>query len=141
MKVYLSPSSQTGNVEIGSFSIEAERIQQLSSKVKTKLQALGQTVYGSDNRLDLTDRIAASNVAGVSAHIGPHSNARGSTGPEVWYHTTSTNCMRLAQYFIDENAVIPGCPLSRGINASTGYQKLKGTTDANWIVDKMDSIA
>ena len=81
MKVYLSPSSQTGNVGVGSYGTEAERMQQLSSKVKTKLQALGHTVYGSDNSLDLTDRIAASNAAGVAAHIGLHSNAGGGTGP------------------------------------------------------------
>lgn len=156
MKVYLSPSSQTGNIGVGSYGTEAERMQQLSSKVKTKLQALGHTVYGSDNSLDLTDRIAASNAAGVAVHIGLHSNAGGGTGPEVWYYTTSTNGKRLAQCIIDEIEDVPNCPPSRGIKASTAYQELKGTTapavivevafhdnaiDANWIVNKMDSIA
>ena len=74
----------------------------------------------------------------------------------MWYYTTSTDGKRLAQCIIDEIEDVPSCPPSRGIKASTGYQELKGTTapavivevafhdnttDANWIVNKMDSIA
>lgn len=65
MKVYLSPSSQTNNVGYGDYGTEADRMQQLSDKVKTKLKALGHTVYGSDNSLDLDERVAASSNAGV----------------------------------------------------------------------------
>lgn len=156
MKVYLSPSSQTGNVGVGNYGTEADRMQELSDKVKTKLQAKGHTVYGNDNSMTLAERIAASNNADVNVHVALHSNAGGGTGPEVWYYTTSTNGKRLAQCIIDEIVDVPNCPNSRGIKASTGYQELKGTnapaviievafhdrlSDANWIINNMNSIA
>lgn len=156
MKVYLSPSSQTGNTGVGNYGTEAARMQELSNKVKTKLEAKGHTVYGSDNSKDLAERIEASNKAGVNVHVALHSNAGGGTGPEVWYYTTSTNGKRLAQCIIDEIVGVSGCPTSRGIKASTTYQELKGTnapaviievafhdslSDVNWILNNMNSIA
>lgn len=156
MKVYLSPSSQTNNVGVGNYGTEAERMQQLSDKVKTKLKAKGHTVYGSDNSLTLSQRITASNNAGVACHVALHSNAGGGTGPEVWYYTSSSNGKRLAQNIIAEIEDVSGCPTSRGIKASTSYAELKQTSapavivevafhdnasDVSWIINKMDAIA
>lgn len=156
MKVYLSPSSQTANVGVGNYGTEADRMQQLSSKVKSKLEAKGHTVYGSDNSLTLSQRIAASNNAGVACHVALHSNAGGGTGPEVWYYTNSNNGKRLANNIIAEITDVSNCPPSRGVKASTGYAELNQTSapavivevafhdnanDAAWIIDNMDAIA
>lgn len=156
MKVYLSPSSQTENVGVNDYGTEAYRMQQLSDKVKTKLTNKGHSVYGSDNSLSLTKRIAASNEAKVACHVALHSNAGGGTGPEVWYYSTSSKGKRLAENILAEIVEVDNCPTSRGVKASTSYAELKNTSapsvivevafhdnanDAAWIINNMDAIA
>lgn len=75
MKVYLSPSSQTDNVGVDDYKTEAYRMQQLCDKVKAKLIAKGHTIYGAPNNLDLTARIADSNVTEANLHVALYSNA------------------------------------------------------------------
>lgn len=156
MKIYLSPSDQAG-LGKGNYGTEGQRMQELSNKVKTKLQAKGHTVYGSNNSKGLTERIAESNSLNVNVHVALHSNAGGGTGPEVWYYTTSSNGKRLAQCILDKIVTVPGCPKSRGIKAdSTEYGELRQTVapavivevafhdnanDAAWILNNMDAIA
>lgn len=158
MKVYLSPSSQTANVGYGDYGTEADRMQELSDKVKAKLVDLGHTVYGSDNSLDLNERIAASNKEGVDCHVALHSNASNGTarGTEAYYYSTSTNGKRLAQSVLDQVVAVDGCYKSRGIKATTTLAECKKTSapatlvevafhdnkdDAAWIIEKMDDIA
>lgn len=158
MKVYLSPSSQTDNVGYGNYGTEADRMQELSDKIKSKLKNLGHTVYGSDNSLNLDERIAASNKANVDCHVALHSNAANGTarGPEAYYYSTSTNGKSLAQKVLDKVAAVDGCYKSRGIKATTTLAECKKTSapttllevafhdnkdDAAWIIDKMDDIA
>lgn len=156
MKVYISPSSQTGNVGVDNYGTEASRMQELSNLVVAKLGDKGITVYGGDNTLTLTQRINASNNTGVDCHVALHSNARGGTGPEVWYYTNSSNGKRLAQSILSEIEGVSNCPKSRGIKASTGYAELNKTSapavivevafhdnssDAAWIINNMDEIA
>lgn len=74
-KVYLSPSGQTRNTGVGNYGNEAERMQQLSNKVKALLQKKGYQVYGGDNTIGLGNRVKDSNTYGVDAHIALHSNA------------------------------------------------------------------
>lgn len=126
MKVYLSPSSQTENVGVNDYGTEASPMQQLSDKVKTKLTNKGHSVYGSDNSLSLTQRITASNNAGVACHVALHSNAGGGTGPDVWYYSTSSNGKRLA-----ENILAEIVEVAFHDNAN----------DAAWIINNMDAIA
>lgn len=158
MKVYLSPSNQHENVGYGDYGTEADRMQELSEKVKDKLIALGHTVYGSDNSLDLDERIAASNKAGVDCHVALHSNASNGTarGAEAYYYSTSTKGKSLAQNVLDQVTAVDDCYKSRGIKATTSLKDCKNTSapatllevafhdnkdDAAWIVEKMDDIA
>lgn len=158
MKVYLSPSSQNDNVGYGDYGTEADRMKDLSEKVKDKLVALGHTVYGNDNSLDLDARIAASNKADVDCHVALHSNASNGTarGTESYYYSTSTKGKRLAQNVLDQVTAVDGCFKSRGNKATTSLKECKNTSapatllevafhdnkdDAAWIVDKMDDIA
>jgi len=113
-------------------------------------------VYGSDNSIGLSQRIAASNAAGVDVHVALHSNAGGGTGPEIWHYPGSSNGIYLANCVIGEVANVSGCPSSRGLKSSSGYLELKNTVapavilevgfhdntyDAAWIVSNMDAIA
>lgn len=157
-KVYVSPSSQTGNIGVGTYGSEASRMQQLSDKLVPKLRAAGHTVYGGNNTLTLAQRIAASNSYGVDLHIALHSNAANGTarGTETWYYTTSTNGKRIAGLVQAEIMKIDPSRPNRGIKASTTYQELNSTTavaviievgfhdnaqDATWIVNNLDKIA
>lgn len=155
MKVYLSPSDQE-NYGVGTYGTEGDRMQELSNKVKPKLQALGHTVYGSDNSLSLADRVTASNNAGVDVHVALHSNAGGGTGPEIWHYPGSVGGISLATSIINEVAAVDGCPTSRGLKNTSGFYELSQTVapavilevafhdntyDAAWIVSHMDDIA
>ncbi len=159
MKVYLSPSSQTANIGYGGYGTEADRMQQLSDKVKDKLADLGHTVYGSDNSLDLNERIAASNKEDVDCHVALHSNASSNgtaRGAETYYYSTSNNGKRLAQSVLDQIVAVDGCYKSRGIKATTTLAECRKTSapatlvevafhdnkdDAAWIMEKIDDIA
>lgn len=158
MKVYLSPSSQTENRGAGSYGTEADRMQELSNKVKAKLIAKGNIVYGSTNSLNLDQRIADSNNSGANLHIALHSNASSdgsARGPEIFYLAGSDKGKRLASCILAEIAALPGCAPSRGIKTETKkeVQQVKATAvlievafhdnaeDAAWIVRNMDSIA
>ena len=135
MRVYISPSSQTENVGVGSYGTEAARMQQLSNIVVAALRNMGHTVYGGDNSLTLSQRIQASNNTGVDCHVALHSNAGGGTGPEVWYYSTSNNGKRLAQNILAEIEDVSGCPKSRGVKGSTDYAELKQTSAPAVIVE------
>lgn len=118
MKVYFSPSSKTGNVGVDNYGTEGSRMQELSNLVVTKLGDKGITAYGSGNTLTLTQRINASNNAGVDSHIALHSNAGGGTGPEVWYYTNPSYGKRLVQNILSEIEGVSNCPKSRDIKSS-----------------------
>lgn len=157
MKVYLSPSSQTNNVGVGSYGTEADRMQELSDKVKAKLIAKGHTVYGSDNSLSLTERIEASNASGATLHVALHSNAANGNarGPEAFYKAGSNTGKRLANCILYEIADISGCAASRGLKSDSLLETNNVTCtctlievafhdnaeDAAWILSHMDDIA
>ncbi len=156
MKIYLSPSSQTENTGVGNYGTEADRMQKLSNKVKNKLVELGHTVYGSNNSLSLTKRINASNNLNVDCHVALHSNAGGGTGPEVWYHSSSTQGKKLATKIITKIENVDSCPPSRGIKATTNLVELNDTkapaalievafhdnkSDVEWMLNNMGKIA
>lgn len=157
MKVYLSPLSQTNNVGVGSYGTEADRMQQLSDKVKAKLIAKGHTVYGNDNSLSLNERIAASNASGATLHVALHSNAASGNarGPEAFYKAGSNTGKRLANCILYEIADISGCAASRGLKSDYLLETNNVTCtcalieiafhdnaeDVAWILSHMDDIA
>lgn len=156
MKIYVSPSSQTANVGVGSYGTEADRMQDLSNLLVPLLQASGHTVYGGDNSLTLSQRIAASNNAGVDIHVALHSNAGGGSGPETWYYTGSTDGRRLANEILYNLHLIQGAATGRTVQSTTGYAELSQTTaiativevafhdnltDVNWMLSNWNNIA
>lgn len=156
MKIYISPSSQTANVGVGNYGTEADRMQALSDILVPLLQASGHTVYGGNNSLTLSQRIAASNSANVDIHVALHSNAGGGSGPETWYYTGSTNGRRLANEILYNLHLIPGAATGRTIKSSTSYAELSQTaapativevafhdnqTDVNWMLNNWNRIA
>ncbi len=156
MKIYVSPSSQTANVGVGTYGTEADRMQALSDLLVPLLEDEGHTVYGGDNSLTLNQRIAASNNANVDLHIGLHSNAGGGSGPETWYYTSSTNGKKLAQKILTELKAISGAATGRTIEPSTSFIELSQTsavativevafhdnqTDVDWMLSHWSDIA
>lgn len=135
MKIYVSPSSQTANVGVGTYGTEADRMQALSDLLVPLLEDAGHTVYGGDNSLTLSERIAASNNADVDLHIALHSNAGGGSGPETWYYTTSTNGKSLAQKILTRLKAIPGASTGRTIKPSTSLSELSQTSAVATIVE------
>lgn len=158
MKIYVSPSSQTANVGVGNYGTEADRMQQLSDYLVPKLRNAGHTVYGGDNSLTLSERVTASNNAGVALHLALHSNASSdgsARGAEALYYPTSTNGKRIAQLAINKISAISGAAPGRSVVASTLYEVSNtnavatiievgfhdNTTDAAWIVNNLSKIA
>jgi len=157
MKIYVSPSSQTANVGVGDYGTEADRMQELSDSLVPKLKAAGYTVYGGDNSLSLSERVAASNKADVDLHIALHSNASDGTarGATALYYPTSTNGKRIAQLCVDKISAIDGAADGRSLIASTYYEVSKTSavativevafhdneTDANFIINNISEIA
>lgn len=156
MKIYVSPSSQTANVGVGTYGTEADRMQALSNLLVPKLTAMGHTVYGGTNSLTLTQRINASNAANVNYHVALHSNAGGGTGPETWYYTTSTAGKALGASILAKLKAISAASTGRYNNGSTSLVELSDTvavavivevafhdnqTDVNWMNAHWNDIA
>lgn len=155
MRIYVSPSDQTGNVGVGNYGTEARRMQELSNLLVPMLRASGHTVFGGSNSLNLTQRVAASNSANVDLHIALHSNAAGGTGPETHYNPGSTNGRRLANEILYNLHNIPGAATGRTVKASSFYELSSTTavaclievafhdnqTDVNWMMSNWNAIA
>lgn len=156
MKIYISPSSQTENTGVGSYGTEAARMQQLSNILVPLLKAQGHTVYGGNNSLSLSQRIAASNSAKVDIHVALHSNAGGGSGPETLHYTTSTNGKRLATQILASLKQVPGAATGRSVKASSSLAELSQTnapativevafhdnaTDVAWMLNRWNDIA
>lgn len=156
MKIYISPSSQTANVGVGTYGNEADRMQALSDLVVPKLEDMGYTVYGGDNSLSLTSRINASNNYDVDYHVALHSNAGGGTGPQTYYYTSSTTGKSLGAAILKKLKLISGAATGRSNTASSSLVELSTTnapavivevafhdnqTDVNWMLSHWDDIA
>lgn len=156
MKIYVSPSSQSANIGVGTYGKESDRMQALSDLLVPLLEDAGHTVYGGNNSLTLSERIAASNNADVDLHVALHSNAGGGSGPETWYYTSSTNGQSLAQKILTKLKAISGAATGRTIKSSTSLIELSQTsavativevafhdnqTDVNWMLAHWSDIA
>ncbi len=155
MKVYLSPSNRV-NSGVAGYASENVRMQQLSNKVKTILESKGHSVYGNNNTLTVSQCISASNNAGVDCYVALYSLEGSGSGPRVLYYTGSNNGKHLAENIVTEIMSVSDCPSSRGVQASTAYPELSGTSavavivevlchdsedDVKWMLAQMDSIA
>ena len=87
---YLSPSRQTGNIGIGEYGNESQRMYQLVDKITPHLDRCGISFVVADFEKNLTLRAAEANAMGAGYYLAFHSNAGGNGkawGPVAYYHT------------------------------------------------------
>lgn len=78
--VYLSPSTQKGNIGVGHYGTEEERMNQVADVTEQVLQEHGLTVYRNDRNMTLREAVAYSNSLEPSLRLSIHSNANPDPG-------------------------------------------------------------
>jgi N-acetylmuramoyl-L-alanine amidase len=95
--VYISPSTQIGNVGVGEYGTEQMRMNQIADIVCRELIAHGVTVYRSLLGMNLGEVVSDSNLKKPDLHLAIHSNAGGGKGCEVYCYMFGGEGERLAR--------------------------------------------
>ncbi|HUV84437.1 MAG TPA: hypothetical protein VMV86_01945, partial [Methanosarcinales archaeon] len=78
MKVYISPSTQQGNVSVNPLYGTEERVMHLiANEVIPMLQEQGIEVFRGHKEQTMQEMVAESNFLAVDCHVAIHSNAMG----------------------------------------------------------------
>ncbi|HUV84291.1 MAG TPA: N-acetylmuramoyl-L-alanine amidase [Methanosarcinales archaeon] len=162
MKVYISPSTQQGNVSVNPLYGTEERVMHLiADEVVLILQEQGIEVFKGRKEQTMQEMVAESNSLAVNCHVPIHSNAMGAgnegkaRGCEVWIYQNSLNGRKLAEFIYKEiEALTPTA--DRGIKETTSLYEVKATKapacivevafhdnmlDAEWILANIKPIA
>jgi len=95
IKIYLSASSQEGNIGFGGYGTEEEQMFNLRDKVEYVLNASGNYIIGKNKNKSSTlqDIVKASNAFGAKLHVAFHTNAgdKFARGCEVYYSHLNSN--------------------------------------------------
>lgn len=156
--VYLSPSTQQGNLGVGDYGSEERRMNIIADFIVPRLQAHGLTVFRNQPSMTLAQVIADSNRKRADIHVAVHSNAASSPraeGTEVWYFPGSVRGKKLADAMYRRVAPLsPG--RDRGIKGSSSLAELQKTRapavivelgfhtnpqEAKWIMEEPKTIA
>ncbi|MGI6366170.1 MAG: N-acetylmuramoyl-L-alanine amidase family protein [Bacillota bacterium] len=73
--IYLSPSTQKGNIGVGDYGTEEERMNQVADHTERVLKEHGHTVHRNDRAMGLREAVAYSNSLNPDLHLAIHSNA------------------------------------------------------------------
>lgn len=87
---YISPSRQTGNIGIGNYRSECQRMYELTDRITPYLDRCGISFVVADQEKNLPQRAAEANAMGAGYYLALHSNAGGNGkayGPVAYYHT------------------------------------------------------
>ena len=118
-KIYISPSSQSGNKGLPPFSNEAREMNQIADLLIPLLVKDGRYSGARNNPAMNVDQMAKdSNTFKADIHVAIHSNAGGGQGTEVWAYGPGTNSERLAKCLYNRIA-----PLSPGADRGVKYNK------------------
>ena len=79
-KVYLSPSTQKGNIGLGDYGTEELRMNQVTDVTEKILLDHGLTVYRNKPDMTLREAVAYSNSLNPDIHLAIHSNASPDAG-------------------------------------------------------------
>lgn len=74
-RVYLSPSTQKGNIGVGTYGTEEERMNHVADYTEKILKQHGLTVFRNDRDMSLREAVAYSNSLSPRIHLAIHSNA------------------------------------------------------------------
>ncbi|MHB1453391.1 MAG: N-acetylmuramoyl-L-alanine amidase [Saccharofermentanales bacterium] len=101
--VYLSPSTQEGNIGKGAYGTEEKRMNQICDVTQKVLEAHGVKTYRNKPTMTLKQLVADSNNNNPTIHFAIHSNAAGSAyagkarGAEVYCHKFGGEGEKLAR--------------------------------------------
>ena len=162
MKVYISPSTQQGNVSVNPLYGTEERVMHLiADEVVLILQEQGIEVFKGRKEQTMQEMVAESNSLAVNCHVPIHSNAMGAgnegkaRGCEVWIYQNSLNGRKLAEPIYKQLEVLTPTA-DRGIKETTSLYETRATKapacivevafhdnmlDAEWILANIKPIA
>ena len=155
-KIYISPSSQPGNLYAVGNTNEQVQCRRIAAALKEKLDRCGfATMAGLGGTM--YTRVAESNRWGAELHLPVHTNAFDGkvAGLRIMVARTGGEAEKIAQAIMDTLAPItPGT--SDGISVQTGLYEITNSSalcvylevgfhdepqEAQWIIDHTDEIA
>lgn len=165
--VYLSPSTQKGNIGVGEYRTEEERMNQVTDTTERILKEHGLTVHRNNRDMTLREAVAYSNSLGPDIHLSIHSNAMPdpfsgtARGAEIYCLHFGTEEEKFAAVIYDTLETITPTP-GRGVKEGHSHfgegvplYELANTTatsalvevafhdqsdDAQWILDNIEAI-
>jgi len=141
MKVYISPSTQQGNVSVNPLYGTEERVMHLiANEVIPMLQEQGIEVFRGHKEQTMQEMVAESNFLAVDCHVAIHSNAMGTAeqgkarGCEVWTYQNSLNGRKLAGFIYKEIEALTSTA-DRGIKETISLYEVKATKAPACIIE------
>lgn len=135
-KIYVSQSTQHGNVGVGQYGTECDRMGRVANGVVRHLERNGFAVLRNNGNMTLAQTVADSNNRGANLHVACHTNANDtkSRGCEVWYKTAAGKAIAAAMY----DKLSPVTPTSdRGIKQTDGFYELNNTKATSCLIEFM----
>lgn len=152
--IYLSPSTQEGNVGAGSYGTEEQRMNEIMDLIENQLRGK-YILYRNRPEMSLTQVVADSNAKNPDLHFALHSNAGGGLGTECWICAKGGQAEKFANLLYKK--VAPLTPTAdRGVKVSTSLYEVNRTKApavileidfhdapqaAQWIVDNKTAVA
>ena len=157
-RIYLSPSTQQGNIGIAPFTNEEREMNKIVDILVPLLIKDGRFIVKRNGpSMDDVYSIATdSNNFKADIHVAIHSNAGGGKGTEVFAFGPNTDSERLCKALYNQIAPLsPGADrgvkynpklieVGNSVNATSAYIELgfhDNTTDAAWLANSQQSIA
>ena len=120
--VYLSPSTQEGNIGIGDYGTEEKRMNQVCDVIQKHLLRHGITIFRNRPEMSLKQVVADSNNKSPAIHFAIHSNASNGNarGCEIYCHRFGGEGERLARLVYGE--LLPLTPAKgRGVKEGRNH--------------------
>ena len=152
--IYLSPSTQEGNVGAGSYGTEERRMNEIMDLIENQLRGK-YILYRNRPEMTLTQVVADSNAKNPDLHFALHSNAGGGRGAECWICAKGGKADQFANILYGKIAALT--PVSdRGVKVSSSLYEVNKTRApavilelefhdnaqaAEWIVNNKNAVA
>lgn len=108
MKIYISPSDQTGNKYSYGGTNEHAQCQKIAEAAAKALKRNGYTVKVGAEGSTYPERVAESNAWGADVHMPIHTNAGGGDGTVMFAHPSSVNNKYVQAVYKAVAAITPG---------------------------------
>lgn len=125
MKIYLSPSDQTGNKYSAGNTNEAAVCRKIAEAAKVALERNDYTVKLGANGTTYQQRVADSNAWGADVHVPIHTNAGGGDGTVVFAYPSSVGNKYVKGVYEAVANLSPG--KDDGIRAHSGLYEINAT--------------